>query len=77
MGVNFAALKEKSQQEREAQERACASNPETLPDSRWGDYGHEFDRKAPWLRGWVKVTIALVSVLAFFALLVYLALWCL
>jgi hypothetical protein len=29
------------------------------------------------MRGWIKVTIALVSVLAFFALLVYLVLWCL
>jgi hypothetical protein len=77
MGVDFAALKERSRQEREAQERARAYNPETPPASRWGDYGHEFDRKAPWLRGWIKVTIALVSVLAFFALLVYLVLWCL
>jgi hypothetical protein len=78
MGVDFAALKERSRQEREAQERARAYNPETPPASRWGDYGHElFERKAPWLRGWVKISIALVSVLAIFVLLVYVALWCL
>ena len=76
MGIAFSDLKAAAARERRDQEARAAFNPETIPAPRWGDVGwSSVDRKAPWLRGWIRVIVALVSVLAIFAVLVWLVLW--
>jgi hypothetical protein len=75
MGIDHAALREKARQEREARDRVRACNPETTPAPRWGDVGHRIDRRAPWLRGWLLITVALGTLLAVFALAMWLVLW--